>query len=80
MTTITAQTPIAGEALEQLRSLIAHGIAAFNDRIIYDSQAAWSLEMQVSSASTPASAPSPLRSPESPPIRFLLTTHRSWWP
>lgn len=48
MTTITAQTPITGEALEQLRSLIAHGIAAFNDRITYDSQAAWRLEMQVS--------------------------------
>lgn len=47
MTTITALDTITGEALEQLRALITHGIAAFNDRLTYDPQAAWNLEMHV---------------------------------
>lgn len=47
MTTIAALDTITGEALEQLRALISHGISAFNDRITYDPQAAWNLEMHV---------------------------------
>lgn len=48
MTTIAALDTITGEALEQLRALIGHGIDAFNDRITYDPQAAWNLDMHVS--------------------------------